>query len=976
MDSVANRPGRISFPPFVLDAADARLYRGSDVIRLRGKSLGVLEYLAQRPGQLVTKDELLAALWPETYVTEAALAGCVRELRHALGDSRGEPRFIETVYGRGYRFIAGSHPSPATQGDGASHQSPVTSHDLVGRDGELAQLDAWLRKARGGRRQLVFIAGDAGIGKTSLMNTFVDSVGGESAAPLVAVGQCIEQYGPGEPFLPVREALTRLCRQSVDAGVASTVHRCVPRWLLPLPGEAAELPAPAGAAERAVRFLVEAIEAVAADRLLILLLEDLHWSDPSTLDVLSYLAQRPDPAHLLVIGTYRPVDAILRQHPLRIVEQELRARRFSTQLTLRFLNQSAVTQWLERLCPNPPPPFAEWLYQRTDGHPLFLSALLEDLTTEGLVQHDGGTWTVSSNFADAGVPESLRLMIDQHVDRLPADDQQLLDAASAVGVQFSAAAVAAALGRDTVQMEERCNALARRGQFLSAGPSVDWPDGTVAGGYAFLHALYQNVLYERLPPARRQQLHARIAQRLERAYGAHSEDYAVELAVHFERGHDIVNAIRNRERAAHRCNQRGAHREAAASVRRALELVKALPDARDRMHQTLWLSLMLGTALIPIVGYADPELQATFQRACQLAEQLGEQPQLFAALTGLETCHLARGELSAAAPVGARLLQLAEAMPVPVFAVLAHAAVGWTQCCQGNFRDAVEHLTRATTVHAEVPREVINIDTGTLAFTALCLALLPLGRLDEARTLMAHEIERCRSSGRAIDRVTALASSGLLYGNLGEAEVAERHTAEALAAAADNGLREPPIAATIHAWATAVRDGTDAALAHLVERIAAFRAAGFGTYLSAILNLAAAAHGQAGKIDTSLELLTQAIEHVESTGERWCEAELYRQRGELLAVQNRVRGARKSPMKKRDLMREPERWIERALDTARLQEAKLWELRATVSLARLRHESGRTAEARALLERMDGWLPGGHDLADTRAVHALLDRMR
>lgn len=974
MDSVANRPGRISFPPFVLDAADARLYRGSDIIRLRGKSLGVLEYLAQRPGQLVTKDELLAALWPETYVSEAALAGCVRELRHALGDSRGEPRFIETVYGRGYRFIAA--PQPPAASPQPSHQSPITSHDLVGRDAELAQLDAWLGKAREGRRQLVFIAGDAGIGKTSLMNTFLDSVGGDTAAPLVAVGQCIEQYGPGEPFLPVREALTRLCRQPGELDVASTVHRCVPRWLLPLPGETAELEAPAGAAERAVRFLVEAIEAIAADRLLILVLEDLHWSDPSTLDVLSYLAQRPDPAHLLVIGTYRPVDAILRQHPLRIVEQELRARRFSTQLTLRFLNQSAVTQWLERLCPNPPPPLAEWLYERTDGHPLFLSALLEDLTTEGLVQHDGGTWTVSSHFADAGVPESLRLMIDQHVDRLHVDDQQLLEAASAVGVQFSAAAVAAALDRDTIQMEELCNALARRGQFLSARPSVDWPDGTVAGGYVFLHALYQNVLYERLPPARRQQLHARIAQRLQRAYGAHAEDYAVELAMHFERGHDIVNAIRHRERAAHRCNQRGAHREAAASVRRALELVEALPDSRDRMHQTLWLSLMLGTALIPLVGYADPELRATFQRCCELAEQLGEQPQLFAALTGLETCHLARGELSAATPVGARLLQLAEAMPVPVFTVLAHTAVGWTQCCQGNFRDAVEHLTRATTVHADVPRDVINIDTGTLAFSALCLALLPLGRLEEARTLMARDIERCRSSERAIDRVSALASSGLLYSNLGDAEVAERHTAEALAAAADNGLREPPIASTIHAWATAMRDGSDAALVNLREHVAAFRAAGLGTYLSAILNLAVTAHAQAGKIEFGLELLDQAVEHMESTGERWCEAELYRQRGELLAAQNPVRGARKSAMKTRDMMREPERWIERALETARRQGAKLWELRATVSLARLRHESGRTAEACALLERMDGWLPGGNDSADMRAARALLDRVR
>jgi hypothetical protein len=258
----------------------------------------------------------------------------------------------------------------------------------------------------------------------------------------------------------------------------------------------------------------------------------------------------------------------------------------------------------------------------------------------------------------------------------------------------------------------------------------------------------------------------------------------------------------------------------------------------------------------------------------------------------------------------------------------------------------------------------------------LCLALLPLGRLDEARTQMAREIARCRRSERAIDRVTALVSSSLLHSNLGEAEVAEAHAAEALAVAADNGLREPVIAGVVHAWATAMRAGSDAALANLVDRIAAYRAAGFGTYLSAILNLAAAAHDQAGKIKTGLALLTQAGEHVESTGERWCEAEVYRLRGELLARQLRATGAGRPTAKKRERTREAEHWMERALDTAHRQGAKLWELRATVSLARLRHESGRTADARALLEPIDALLSEGQDSLDVRAARALRERVR
>jgi DNA-binding winged helix-turn-helix (wHTH) protein/tetratricopeptide (TPR) repeat protein len=980
MDSTQDRGGRLAFPPFVLDAANARLSRGTAVIRLRSKSLAVLEYLAQRPGRLVTKTELLEALWPETYVTETALAGCVRELRLALGDSRGEPRFIETVYGRGYRFVAAvSRQSTVDSREAspkASPQFPVGGHHVVGRDGELAQLGGWLQLALDGRRQVVFVPGDVGIGKTTLVNAFIDAVRRRASAEvLVARGQCIEQYGPGEPFLPVLEALARASR--ADAAVAATVRRCVPHWLLPHTGERVDLQPGADATpERSVRILVQAIETLAAERAVLLVVEDLHWSDPSTLDVLSYLAQRPDPARLLVLGTYRPVDVIIRRHPLRVMEQELRRRRQSAQLALRLLSRGAVAGWLENLCPAPPSFFVEWLYKRTDGHPFFLSALLEDMKATGLVEYGAGGWTVSPRFTEMGVPQSLRMMIDQQIDRLEQADQQLLQAASAAGVQFSAATVGAGLGGDTVEAEERCNALARRGQFLRAEQSIDWPDGTVAGGYAFLHELYQNVLYERLPPARRQQLHARIAQRLERGYGAQAEDFAIELAVHCERGRDLVNAIRHRERAAQHCNQRGAHREAAASLRRALELVESLPDPRDRLQQTLWLSLMLGATLIPITGYADAELLATFQRCCDLAEQLGEQPQLFAALTGLATCYFARGELPAASPVSERLLQLAEAMPVPIFDVLAHTGAGWLRCCRGNFSGAVEHLVHATAVHrAEVPRETINIDPGTLGVTALCLALLPLGRVEEARVRMAQEIARCRQSERAVDRVTVLASSGLLHGNLGEAEVAAQHAAEALAVAAENGVREPPIAATIHAWALAVRDASDAALAHLVDRVAAYRAAGFGTYLSAILNLAATAHGRAGKIEAGLRLLGQAVDHMEATGERWCEPELYRLRGELLAVPRSTRGRGKARAKRRDYIREAENWIECALDAARRQGARLWQLRATVSLARLRHEQGRTADARALLESIAIWFPAGQDVPDLHAAHTLLARL-
>ena len=301
----------IEFPPFRLDAADERLWRDAQAVRLRPKTFAVLRHLAERPGRLVTKEELFAGVWPGTTVTEDTLTKSIRELREALGDDARAPRFIETVHGRGFRWIA----EPAPQAADAT---------FVGREAELRRLDACLAAASDGRRQLVFITGEAGMGKTALVDAFVRRLDG---TPIVARGHCIEHHGAGEPYMPILDALAQVGAGAGRERVAAALRRHAPAWL----GELPSVVEPSGGAApergstpaRMLRELGMALAALAADVPLVLVLEDLHWSDHGTVDALALLARRSEPTRLLVLATVRPVDLLVHGHPLAGVKAEL-----------------------------------------------------------------------------------------------------------------------------------------------------------------------------------------------------------------------------------------------------------------------------------------------------------------------------------------------------------------------------------------------------------------------------------------------------------------------------------------------------------------------------------------------------------------------------------------------------------------------------------------------------------------------------
>jgi predicted ATPase len=409
-------------------------------------------------------------------------------------------RVIETVHRRGYRLIGQTTPNPAVAT--SMHASAdLRSGPLVGRDAEPARLHEHLTRAASGERQFVFVTGEAGIGITRVVDAFLARVAQTTFAS-TARGLCIEYRGSGEPYLPVLDAVGRLSRGSAAEHTLSVLRQYAPTWLEQMPGvgsaKARDAPQPRAfgvARDRMLREMAEAIEALTAHRPLVLVLEDLHWSDHATLDLIAWLARRREPARLLLLGTYRPVDVIVRAHPLRAVTSDLALHGLAEKIPLELLSGEDVARYLVLRLPGGQVSerLARVIHDRTDGNPLFIVAVVDALVQQGWLAEAETRWQVKPGAEEAAtrVPRSLQEMVEQLFVGLSPEQQQTLESGSVVGREFSAAAAAAASDDALLLTEDRCAELARRGQFLVGAGIETWPDGTIAERYRFVHALYQ-----------------------------------------------------------------------------------------------------------------------------------------------------------------------------------------------------------------------------------------------------------------------------------------------------------------------------------------------------------------------------------------------------------------------------------------------------------------------------------------------------
>jgi DNA-binding winged helix-turn-helix (wHTH) protein/predicted ATPase len=967
------------FSPFRLDLTNACLWRGTARILLPPKDFTLLHYLVTHPGRLVPVEELLRAVWPGVTVSRGVVKVRIRQIRRALGDDPEAPRFIATVHSRGYCFIAPvtltAPPRGTWSGEGGVGAAAPVAHCLVGRDRELAYLHRQWAKALSGERHLVLVTGEPGIGKTALVDAFLAHVGDKEGV-WTARGQCIEQYGSGEAYLPVLDALGRLGRQPDGEHLTTVLRQHAPTWLAHLPAllqptdlEALQQRILGTTQERMLRELAEAVEVLTTARPLVLVLEDVHWADASTLEWLAGLARRRDAARLLVLATYRPLEVLGTDHPLNGLVAELQAHRLCVEVALPLLSAEAVATYVQQRFPGCgfPLRFVQGLYHCTEGNPLFVVSVLEDLVAQGMVALGEAGWVMQGNLERLAlnIPTSIRQLVAHQRTRLAPEDQQVLEAASVAGVEFAVAAVAAAVATDVVVVGDRCARLAERGQFLRPAGLAAWPDGTVTAQYGFLHALYQQCWYERVSVERQQQWHRRIGVRQEAAYGSLAPEIAAALAVHFEQGRDTRRAIRYLQHAGEQALRRHAYGEGASYFTRALALLTTLPDTPARAQQELDLQVTLGPVLMVTRGQADPEVQQTYARALALCQQLGDTLQRFATRWGLQRFYRGQGACTTARELGEQLVQFAEREADPRDCLEAHDALGMTLFFLGDYAAARTHLaqgsvcTNPATQQNLVRRHGEAPGVRGLAFVAHTLWCLGFP---------AQAVQRGQealSQAQALAHPYSLAFAQYYAARLHHrrrAAAAVQAQAEALLtlATAEGFAFFVAMGTCWRGWVLAMQNQDAAGLAQLRQGMAAVADEGHTQARPLCLILLAEAVGHVGQVEDGLRLLAEARTVLEATGQGDLLVDTYRLQGALLLQQAVPDGV------------QAEACFQQALTIARRQQAKSWELRVALSLARLWQLRGKRQEAYDLLAPVYGWFTEGFDTADLQEAKALL----
>jgi DNA-binding winged helix-turn-helix (wHTH) protein len=898
----------ISFGQFRLDLTNECLWQGTRAISLRPKAFAVLRLLIDNPGRLVNKQQVLDAVWPGTFVGDAVLKDNIRQLREALDDDAASPLYIETSHRRGYRFIAKiSGPTPID-----SSTPPVTpvvpatprhrlstfatARPVLARESELSRMQDWLEQSFGGDRQLIFVTGEPGIGKTTVVDTFLEQALGVPGLRVVH-GQCLEHYGAGEAYLPLLDGFTRLCRSAEGGPILDALRQHAPAWLAQMPSvlspaERSQLQTQSGntSRERMLREMAQAIETMALDAPMLVVLEDLHWSDFSTLELISHLARRRDPARLMIIGTYRPVDVILGEHPLKGVKRELQAHGLCRELPLGYLSESSIGDYLRIRFPHHqlPARLRRTIHQRTEGNPLFVVDLVEFLIDQKMIVRQNDIWRLDVDFfqIQREVPANLRQLIEKQIERLSSDERTVLEAASVAGMECSCVAIAAGLDQSLEWVEEHCEQLANRHHFLSPAWLVELPDGTITPRRRFVHVLYLDVPYRLMSPMRRSQIHQRIAERGVAIYGTRDGEIAAELAMHFEQSRDWPRALQYLLQAAQNAAARSAHHEAIDLANRGLEVVKLLPQTDEHAKREMKLRMILSASLMPIKGFASAEVEKINAPCRDLFWRHGPSPELFYMLWSQNFYQQFSGEMRPALEISYQLMQLAEGLNDGALIMEAHQSIAALLVLLGRCSEALEHIEKGSalysTHHNHRYSTFGNFNSKVMFECFAALALLELGHPDLSAARLAAGLSLARELGHSHTLVTALHIAAQTHQLRGEASLAYGYAKEAMELADDYGFALWGLYGLIEfGWAEAELGNPTDGIEKMRRGLAEYEATGAKLRSPYFLALLADQLGKTGQVEEGLSTITRALVMAGETGEGYALRELHRIKGEL-----------------------------------------------------------------------------------------------
>jgi DNA-binding winged helix-turn-helix (wHTH) protein/predicted ATPase len=881
------------FGLFRLDARTGQLWRGSNEVKLTPRAAAVLHLLAERAEEVVTKQELFDRVWRGIAVSDDALTSCIQELRAALGDDARHPRIIETRHRRGYRLMVPATMIADCNNSRTSFQAAAPkASQLVGREAEIQELARSFDDARSGQRQVVFATGEPGIGKSALADTFLEQLQLQTGHAIrIAEGQCIDQHGVGEPYLPLIEALTRLAKGQTETPLKRIFLAQAPSWLSQMPSlctghERSTLEVRGQATrERMMHELTVALEQIASDVPLLLKLEDLHWSDPSTLDWIAHIARRREPARLMLLATFRPAGTATARAGLDNLVTELALHGWCREIALRPLNLQAIESYFSARLrdgngASQSRELAPMLLERTGGNPLFMTSIVNQL-----VQREALGQTLATILS---IPKDVRRFIDREIDDLNEGDRQLLTAASVIGREFATASVAAALKIGIEQVEISCAGLARQGVFIAKSGSITWPDGTSAELYRLRHDLYRELLYERLPATRRTLSHARVGGRLEQAWAGRLDAIAAELAEHFERGGELTRAIPHHQRAAAKALRRSANEEAIGHFQRALDAVGHLTEEPERSRIEVELRVGIGAAYMASGGFAAPEVLESYARAEALCDRLGERPDIFPAIWGQWLFRYGRGEFDHARQLCAKLQILAEKSDNTILRLHAHHAMWPTLFSCGELPEACTHAEAGlalydATIHQVTASSYGNHDASTCAcnFGAMSLALQ--GEDERARAMIDNALAVAGNLNDPFSLALTLYFASVTGHVLGDVQFATRNAELGMQVSTEHSLALTKAWSTgVAGWCAAENGNSGRGFELLTEAVAALRTTQSLAYLPYLLGLLADAHLKARHLSQAMKAVKDAINTAESTGERFYIAELYRLQGEVL----------------------------------------------------------------------------------------------